>query len=39
MNPETILPILKWAAIISVSSAVIGGIVAGYLDFRRSNKQ
>lgn len=37
MTPEIILPILKWTAIISVSGAFFGGVIAGYLDCRASN--
>lgn len=38
MIPEIILPILKWVAIISVSGAIVGGVIAGYIDSRKTKR-
>ena len=38
MSPETVLPILQWVAIISISGAIVGGFVRGYLDYRKGVK-
>ena len=35
LSPDVVLPLLQCAAIVSVSGAIIGGIIAGYFDYRR----
>jgi hypothetical protein len=34
MGPEIVLPALQWVAVVTLSCAVIGGMIAGYLDYR-----
>jgi hypothetical protein len=35
MTPEIVLPALQWVAVVTLSCAVVGGMIAGYLDYRR----
>lgn len=35
----TVLLILKWLSIVSVSAAIIGGVLDGYFDYRKSIKE
>jgi hypothetical protein len=39
MGPEIVLPALQWVAVVTLSCAVLGGVITGYLDYRRDCAQ
>lgn len=39
LSLEAVLPIIRWLGIVSLTVAVVGGVIAGYLDYRRICKR